>query len=109
MKSNSVEQARLVVIGSANMDLVVRAERIPRPGETVLGGQFVTAPGGKGANQAVAAARLNGEVRFVGCVGQDLFGDSLLAAMTQANIRTDHVRRDPDHSSGVALIGVDAQ
>jgi len=100
---------RLVVIGSANMDLVVRTERIPSPGETILGGAFVMAPGGKGANQAVAAARLGGQVRFVGRIGADPFGDALLAQMLAAGIETEHVIRDPEQPTGVALIGVDAQ
>lgn len=99
---------RLVVIGSANMDLVVRTERIPSPGETVLGGAFVMAPGGKGANQAAAAARLGGQVRFVGRIGADPFGDALLAQMLAAGIETEHVVRDSEQPTGVALIGVDA-
>lgn len=103
------ERARLVVIGSANRDLVVQVERLPAPGETVLGGQFVTIAGGKGGNQAVAAARLSAEVRFVGCVGRDAFGDSLVSGLEEAGIDTRHVRRDADQPSGVALIGVDAQ
>src|SRR5579863_4308539 len=93
---------RLVVVGSANMDLVVRTERIPAPGETVLGGDFVTVPGGKGANQAVAAARLGAEVNFVGCLGTDPFGDALLAAMTADGILPDHIRRVPEEPTGVA-------
>ena len=71
--------AKIVVVGSFNMDLVVRMPAIPRPGETLLGGVFATFPGGKGANQAVAAARLGGEVTMVGQVGTDAFGDQLLA------------------------------
>lgn len=102
------ERPNVVVIGSANMDLVVRVEHIPAPGETVLGGQFLTAPGGKGANQAVAAARLGGAVHFVGCVGRDAFGDALLASLQADEIDTMHVRRDAEQPSGVALIGVDA-
>lgn len=100
---------RLVVIGSANRDLVVRTERIPRPGETVLGGAFVMVPGGKGANQAVAAARLGARVQFVGRVGQDAFGDALLAGMTAAGIETQHALRDAEQPTGVALIGVDTE
>lgn len=100
---------RIVVIGSANRDLVVRAERIPAPGETVLGGEFVTAPGGKGANQAVAAARLGAQVQFVGRVGVDPFGDALLAEMRAARIATEHVIRDSQQPTGVALIGVDTR
>ncbi len=103
------ERPQVVVIGSANMDLVVRCEHIPAPGETVLGGQFVTVPGGKGANQAVAAARLGGEVRFVGRVGTDAFGDAMVAGMTADGIVPDHLRRDPEAPTGVALIGVDAR
>src|SRR5580700_5233653 len=78
----SHRKPRIVVVGSANMDLVVRTKRIPAPGETVLGGEFFQLPGGKGANQAVAAARLGGDVTFIGCVGKDAFGDSLLAGLT---------------------------
>lgn len=100
---------RVVVVGSANMDLVVRVEHIPAPGETVLGGQFLTVPGGKGANQAVATARLGGRVCFVGCVGRDPFGDGLLASLRADSIDTTYTRRDADYPSGVALIGVDAQ
>jgi ribokinase len=91
------------------MDLVVRTERIPAPGETVLGGVFFQLPGGKGANQAVAAARLGGAVTFVGCVGEDAFGDSLLAGLKSDGVDTSFVRRIGDTASGVALIGVDAQ
>ena len=100
---------RIIVIGSANMDLVVRCERIASPGETVLGGQFVTASGGKGANQAVAAARLGAEVVFVGRVGSDAFGKQLTSAMEGDGILTDHVIRDAQYPTGVALICVDAQ
>lgn len=100
---------RIVVIGSANMDLVVRCERIASPGETVLGGEFVTASGGKGANQAVAAARLGAEVVFVGRVGGDAFGEQLLAALANDGILTDHLKRDTHYPTGVALICVDAQ
>jgi len=67
--------SRIVVVGSANVDMVVKAERIPRPGETVLGGDFTLTAGGKGANQAVAAARMGGQVTFVGRVGGDTFGE----------------------------------
>jgi len=101
------EQPKLVVIGSANMDMVVRCEHIPVAGETVLGGHFVTVPGGKGANQAVAAARLGGSVHFVGRVGSDSFGDRLTAAMAADGINTNRLRRDADAPTGIALIGVD--
>lgn len=100
---------RIVVVGSANMDLVVRCLKIAAPGETVLGGQFMTAPGGKGANQAVAAARMGGDVSFVGRIGQDTFGDRLAQALAEDGIHTEFLRRDPQQPTGVALISVDAQ
>jgi ribokinase len=100
---------KLVVVGSANRDLVVKTERIPAPGETVIGGAFVTAPGGKGGNQAVAAARLGAEVWFVGRVGRDIFGDALADEMIAAGIHVDFLRRDDIEPTGVALIGVDAR
>lgn len=67
-------QASIVVVGSLNMDLVVRAERLPKAGETLAGESFTTVPGGKGANQAVAAARLGAHVAMIGCVGDDAYG-----------------------------------
>ena len=70
---------KIVVVGSANTDMVVKTERIPGPGETVIGGEFMMAAGGKGANQAVAAARLGAEVTLVGCLGHDVFGDQAIA------------------------------
>mgnify|MGYP005863962167 FL=1 len=85
--------ARVVVVGSANMDMVVRAPRIPRPGETVVGSQFVMVPGGKGANQAVAAARLGAHVTFVARVGNDLFGDHNLDGYQQEGIDCQFRRR----------------
>jgi ribokinase len=102
-----MERPKVVVIGSANMDLVVRCAQLPAPGETVVGGHFVTVSGGKGANQAVAAARLGGEVRFVGRVGTDAFGDALYSSLIADGILPDHLRRDPTAPTGVALIGVD--
>jgi ribokinase len=100
---------RLVVIGSANMDLVVRSERIAVPGETVLGEAFRQIPGGKGANQAVAAARLGAEVTFVGRVGNDLFGEALRAGLQRDGIDTTCLQTDPTEPTGVALIGVDSR
>jgi ribokinase len=101
--------AKIAVVGSFNMDLVVRLPVIPRPGETLLGGTFATYPGGKGANQAVAAARLGGEVIMIGRVGADAFGDQLLAMAQAEGIDTRFVDVDPDAATGVALIQVDAQ
>ncbi|WP_397448691.1 ribokinase [Pseudomonas sp. NA-150] len=101
-------QAKVVVIGSLNMDLVTRAERLPRAGETLAGESFITVPGGKGANQAVAAARLGAQVSMVGCVGDDAYGEQLRAALLVEQIDCDAVTAVPGISSGVALIVVDA-
>ena len=100
---------RIVVIGSTNTDMVVKAARIPAPGETILGGRFLMNPGGKGANQAVAAARLGGDVTFVAKVGDDLFGREAKALFAKEGIRTEYVFTDPSEPSGVALIMVDAK
>ncbi len=99
---------RIVVVGSSNTDMVVKSQRIPAPGETVTGGRFVLAPGGKGANQAVAAARLGAEVTFVARVGSDMFGDQAVAGYEKEGILTDLIARDPELPTGVALILVDA-
>jgi ribokinase len=88
--------------------MVVKAERIPGPGETVIGGDFIMAAGGKGANQAVAAARLGAQVVFVACLGQDVFGDQAVAGYQREGIDTSLIVRDADAASGVALISVDA-
>lgn len=96
---------RVVVVGSSNTDLVVRTgERLPSPGETVLGGDLLTAAGGKGANQAVAAARLGAEVTLVACLGSDHFGDRALACLANEGIDTDWLVRDAEAPSGTALI-----
>ena len=79
----------IVVVGSSNTDMVIQLDRIPRPGETILGGRFVMAAGGKGANQAVAAARAGGDVTFVARVGRDMFGDKALAGFQEGR----HLRR----------------
>src|SRR2546430_15566052 len=97
----------IVVIGSINMDLVCRAPSIPRPGETVLGSDFVTVPGGKGANQAVAAAKLGAEVHMIGRVGSDDFGERLLNGLRQHNVNTRHVTITEGTSPGVAMILAD--
>jgi ribokinase len=98
---------RVVVVGSLNMDLVVRSARMPRPGETILGGEFHMVPGGKGANQAVAAARLGAQVSMVGRVGDDAFGSELLQNLSAGGIDHEHVLRDAGSATGVALIVVD--
>ena len=99
--------ARVIVVGSVNADLVVRAERLPAPGETVTGGRFSRHGGGKGANQAVAAARLGARVAMVGAVGDDDLGQEALALLEQEGIDVSGVAR-LDAPTGVALIAVDA-
>ncbi|MEW5869251.1 MAG: ribokinase [Chloroflexota bacterium] len=99
----------IVVVGSLNMDLVVRIPQIPKPGETLLGGVFKTYPGGKGANQAVAATRLGAHVTMIGCVGDDAFGKELRAGLENEGIDITHVLVHPEAATGVALIQVDAQ
>lgn len=99
----------VLVVGSLNMDLVVRMPQIPRPGETLLGGVFKTFPGGKGSNQAVAAARLGAKVTMIGCVGSDAFGREMLEMLTTEGIDNTYVRVHPDVATGVALIQVDDQ
>ena len=100
---------RVAVVGSLNMDLVGRGPRIPRPGETIIGGEFRTVPGGKGANQAVAAARLGGRVSMVGRVGDDAFGAELLDTLDADGVDRTHVKTTPGVPTGVALIMVDEQ
>lgn len=98
--------SRIVVVGSSNTDMIIQAARIPRPGETILGGQFSMAAGGKGANQAVAAARAGGTVTFVARVGDDMFGQQAIKGFVQDGINVDHVLKDSRAASGVALIFV---
>ena len=100
---------KIAVIGSSNTDMVIKSDRIPVPGETVLGGNFFMNPGGKGANQAVAAARMDGNVTFIAKVGNDLFGKESIANWQKENIDTKHVIIDESNPSGVALIMVDSK
>ena len=101
--------AKIVVVGSFNADLTTYLERMPRPGETVNGDTFVTGPGGKGSNQAVAAARLGAEVTFIGRVGDDVNSKIAYDLWQEEGINTDYVVQDPDHATGVAPIFVDAE
>lgn len=94
----------IVVVGSSNTDMIIKTTRLPGPGETVLGGRFLMAPGGKGANQAVAAARAGGRVHFIARVGGDLFGDSALQGFRRDDIHVNHVLIDDGAHSGIALI-----
>ena len=98
---------RIIVIGSSNTDMVVKCKKLPTPGETILGGAFLMNPGGKGANQAVAAARLNGIVTFVAKTGNDLFGEQSKLLFEKEGIDTRFLIRDQKNPSGVALIAVD--
>lgn len=101
--------AKIVVVGSANIDLVATVDELPQPGETVSGREFVTAFGGKGANQAIAAARLGGEVSMVACLGGDGYGRDYAARMAAEGLDTAHVRQTDAAATGSALIYVDAQ
>lgn len=105
----STRVPHILVVGSLNMDLVVQMPAIPRPGETLLGGRFATFPGGKGANQAVAAARLGARVTMVGRVGGDAFGEQMLRIVGSEGIDTRFIGVDAQNATGVALITVDAQ
>jgi ribokinase len=100
---------RITVIGSSNTDMVIKTSKLPAPGETILGGNFFMNPGGKGANQAVAASRLGGKVSFVGKTGDDIFGKQAKQLFESEGINTDYMFTDPDNPSGVALITVDAK
>jgi ribokinase len=96
----------IVVVGSSNTDMIIKLERIPKPGETIIGGEFVTAAGGKGANQAVGAARAGGAVTFVARVGRDMFGERAVAGFVKDGINVGFVLKDKTSPSGVALIFV---
>jgi ribokinase len=97
----------IIVVGSCNTDMVIKSKRIPVPGETILGGKFLMNPGGKGANQAVAAARLGGNVTFIARVGDDMFGKRSVELYKKEGMNTKFITTDPEQPSGVALIMVD--
>ncbi len=99
----------IIVVGSLNMDLVTRVKQRPAVGETVLGKQFFTSFGGKGANQAFAAAKLGGNVRMVGKVGNDHYGRDMISWLQRSNIRTDFIAVDAEEASGIAVIVIDAR
>jgi ribokinase len=101
------KMSRIIVIGSSNTDMVIKSKKLPAPGETILGGTFLMNPGGKGANQAVAAARLGGKVTFVTKIGNDMFGSEAIDLFSNENIDTRYIINDPVNPSGVALIIVD--
>jgi len=99
--------SKIAVVGSSNTDMVIKAAHLPAPGETILGGQFLMNPGGKGANQAVAAAKLGGDVVLVAKVGDDIFGQEAVQGFTKEGINTDYIVVDSENPSGVATIIVD--
>src|SRR5690606_27031173 len=100
-------KSRIIVVGSSNTDMVVRTDRFPKPGETILGYEFFMAQGGKGANQAVAAARLGGDIVFVCCLGADVFGKNAIHALQSEGIDVSYVKEMKESSSGVAVITLD--
>lgn len=102
-----MNQKKILVVGSSNTDMVIKTHNFPAPGETILGGRFLMNAGGKGANQAVAAARLGGLVTFVGKIGDDIFGKQAVQQLEDEGINVDFVAVDPENPSGVALITVD--
>ncbi|BAI75012.1 ribokinase (plasmid) [Azospirillum sp. B510] len=98
----------ITVFGSVNIDVCAYSDRLPRPGETVHGGGYAMGLGGKGANQAAAAARLGGQVEMVGRTGDDAFGEMARGRLAGFGVRTSHLSADPDHPTGIAVIGVEA-
>ncbi len=96
----------ILVIGSSNSDMIARVQRLPRPGETVMGTEFITAAGGKGANQAVAAARMRTDVTFMACVADDSFGLKAIENYKKDNINTSFIKIEKGYHSGIAMINV---
>ena len=108
IETKYISMKKIFVIGSATMDMVVKADKHPLPGETLLGGNFLMNPGGKGANQAVAIARLGGDLTFVAKLGNDIFGKQIIEGFRKENMNTEYIFMDEQHPSGVALIMVNA-
>ena len=107
MDTTQTSKRQILVVGSSNTDMVIKAAHLPRPGETILGGTFFMNPGGKGANQAVAIARLAGPVTFICKTGSDIFGHQSQQLFEEEGINTSYVFSDSGNPSGVALITVD--
>lgn len=101
-----MEKPKIVVVGSSNTDMVVQVPKIPAPGETILGTNFLTIPGGKGANQAVAAARTGVDVTFITCVSDDAFGKQSVKNYRKEGIDTSYIKIQPGTHSGIAFINV---
>ena len=108
MKTGIMGKNNILIIGSSNTDMVIKTNKIPVPGETILGGTFLMNPGGKGANQAVAAARLDGKVTFITKCGIDLFGTQAIDLFMKEGIDTRYIVKDHELPSGVALITVNS-
>ena len=104
-----MSQPRVVVVGSSNTDMVIKSETLPRPGETVTGGEFFMAAGGKGANQAVAAVRAGAQTTLIARLGDDMFGQKALENFKKEHINTDFIVMDKEAPSGIALIFIDAR
>ncbi len=100
-------EKNILVVGSINMDLVVKTDEIPGVGETLIGNELLQIPGGKGANQGVAIAKLNNRIKFLGKLGEDSFGDVLLESMEAAGVDVSSIERETDVSTGIAVINVD--
>ena len=107
MDNTQVTKQQILVVGSSNTDMVIKAAHLPRPGETILGGTFFMNPGGKGANQAVAIARLGAPITFICKTGTDIFGHQSQQLFESEGINTSYIFSDPVNPSGVALISVD--
>ena len=99
-----MQDHKVIVFGSLNMDLSIECPRVPPIGETMLGSNFFTNPGGKGANQAVAAAKLGATVHMLGAVGDDAFGDQMIASLAEAGVNCERIARVADCPTGVAMI-----
>ena len=106
---DTMNKDRIIVVGSTNTDMVIKAHHLPVPGETILGGDFFMNPGGKGANQVVAVARLGGNATFIAKIGRDLFGRQAVDILQKEGINTEYIFEDKEKNSGVALITVDEQ
>ena len=96
--------SKVIVFGSLNMDLSIESDHMPALGETIIGSGFITNPGGKGANQAVAASKLGASVVMLGAVGEDAFGDQMIAALAEEGVQCEHSARSAKCPTGVALI-----
>ena len=105
---NTSTKDQIIVVGSINSDMVVGVNKLPKPGETLIGHKFFMNSGGKGGNQAVAAARMGGEVSMVANLGADVFGDSAIAKLKDEGVNCEDITRDKDSPSGVAIINVDS-